>query len=79
MSALACESSQRAVTDGDTVKLSFMGPGRLAEDPIEYEVRKNGATEHCWASRLIGKHPGDTVELPEKEGTIVHALIMAFV
>lgn len=75
MSALVQETTQRVVAYGDTLRLSFVGPGTHRDEPLEFSVEPTPGNDRTWSALLLGKRAGDTIDLPEKCGDIVHAVI----
>jgi len=65
---------QWVVQADDTLRLVFVGQGDHG-DPQDFMVTPNPSNTRCWASLLLGKPAGATVELPEREGNVVHAVI----
>lgn len=73
MSVRTLEPAQRVVQVGDKLRLEFVGVGDHG-DPQDFTVTPTGNTR-CWSSLLLGKKAGSQVELPEREGNVVLALI----
>ena len=69
------DSVQRTVQVGDTVTLIFGGTGQHHDGPYAFEVEEPNGNNLCWSKLLIGKAPGATVTLPEKEGNEVYGTI----